>query len=476
MRNALALTLTLCLLTTAQAAPGDARRTDSLTDNAPKQATLVPIARLTHKAIAECSGFAYTGGAFWCHNDSGAEAVLYRSETPDFKEPQVFEVPGADSVDWEELTVFEGDILVCDTGDNRRLRENVTLYRVRYDAEKKTISRTATYNIKYPDGAHDCEGVCVVDGKVHMFVKNRGEKVTAVFRCDELKDKATITPVAVGDITLEKDEQITAADISGNDVLLLSYTRLYQYKKDKLSGAPVKSTLIGARQCEAMCFKGPDLFIANEQRDVYQINDFLTRDYDSILPPIGKTTLNLLDDAVEPDGTGDAWANFRVEIPLQFKLEDEHLHWAIAGDCLMLHAKLRYRGEFQGTRANRVGSGLLLTFGKERRVKFNAEDVQLFIGDNGQTGLDAWRIDATGDEPVLAQVEGARFKGKVKSNVMEFEAALPLKLIFGEKVPEAFLFNTFGISMHTEDEVVFSGPDYFAYFRPYLWGDVTVKR
>lgn len=475
MRKALALTLSLCLLAVVHAAPGEEHK-DSVTESTPKAATLTPVAHIDHKALNECSGMAWLGGAFWAHNDSGAEAVLYRSETPDFKDPQVFDVPLADSVDWEELAVLEGDLLVCDTGDNRRNREHVSLYRVRYDAEKKTIARVATYDVQYPDGCHDCEGVCVIDGKVHMFVKNRGEKVTAVFRLDELKTASMNTPVAVGELVLEAGEQITAADISGDDVLLLSYTHIYQYKKNKLSGEPVRATLIGARQCEALCFKGADVFIANEQRDVYEIDNFLKREFVSILPPLGTTTLNVLKDNVEPDGTGDAWANFRVEIPLQFKLEDEHLHWAIAGDSLMLHAKLRYRGEFNGTRATGVGSGLLLTFGKERRVTFNAEDVQIFIGDNGQTGLDAWRIDAVGNEVKLASVAGAMFKGKVKSGVMEFEAALPAKLIFGEKVPEAFLFNAFGISMHTEDEVVFSGPDYFAYFRPYLWGDVTVKR
>lgn len=476
MRNLFALLLTVCLFAVAQAAPPDAKASDSLTDVAPKQANIAPVARIAHKAISECSGFAYTGGAFWTHNDSGAEAVIYRSETPDFKDAQAFEVPGADAEDWEELAVLDGDVIVCDTGDNHRAREQVTLYRVRFDAEKKSIARTATYSVKYPDGAHDCEGVCTIDGKIHLFVKNRGEKTTSVFRCDALEAGKTSTPALAGELDLPKGEQITAADLSGDTVVLLTYTHLYQYKKDKLSGAPLKSTLLAARQCEALCFKGPDLFFANEQRDVYRIDNFLGREYESTLPLLGKAGVNVVKDNVEPDGTGESWSNFRSEVPLECKLEDEHLRWVIAGEYLMLHARLRYQGEFQATRENDLGSGLLLCFGKERRLRSNADDILLLIGDNGQTGLDCWRLDDSGKEIKLQPFGGCKFKGSVKNRVMEFEAALPLKGLFGEATPDAFLFNAFGLSMHTEDEVLFSGQDFFALFRTYLWGDVTVKR
>ena len=476
MRNALALLLTLFIFANAKAAPGEAAVRDSLTDIAPKQATLAPVSRIAHKAINECSGLAFMGGAYWTHNDSGAEAVVYRSTTPDFSDSQAFEVNGADAEDWEELAVLEGDLLIFDTGDNHRAREKVSLYRVRYEPNTRTLLRAATYHITYPDGAHDCEGVCVIDGKVHLFVKNRGEKTTGVFRCDTLDAAKVNTPVLAGELEIEKGEQITAADISGDTVVLLTYTHLYQYKKDNLSGAPLKSTRLGARQCEALCFAGNDLYFANEQRDVYRIENFLKRDYESTLPVLGKATLNVIKDAAEVDGSGESWANFRTEVTLDCRMEDEHLRWVIAGDCLMLHARLRYEGEFQSTRENDLGSGLLLCFGKERRLKSNDDDVLLLLGDNGQTGLDCWRLDNSGKEIKLKPLTGCKFKGTVKNRVMEFEASLPLKSLLGGEVPEAFLFNAFGLSMHTRDEVLFSGLDFFALFRPYLWGDVTVKK
>lgn len=472
MRPALVPASFLCLLSLVAAQAGSG---DSLAEVAPKRALLTPVSRIACKGLNECSGFAYVGGAFWAHNDSGAEARLYRSETPDFANAQVFDIKGADAEDWEELTVLDGDILVCDTGDNHRARERVTLYRVRYDAGTKSAALSATYHITYPDGAHDCEGVCVIDGKVHLFVKNRGEKTTAVFRCDKLEDGRNHTPKAIGELDLEKGEQITAADISGDTVVLLTYTHLYQYRKDKLAGAPAKQTLLAARQCEALCFAGSALYIANEQRDVYRIDNFLARDYEAALPKLGSTTLNTMKDAVEVDGTGESWSNFRTEIALENRLEDEHLHWAIAGDSLMLHAKLRYQGEFQATRRNDLGSGLLLCFGRERRLRASADDIILLVGDNGHTGLECWRLDNSAKEITLSPLTNCRFKGQVKNRVMEFEAALPLSTLLGKETPREFLFNAFGLSMHTQEEVLFSGLDFFALFRPYLWGDVKVS-
>lgn len=473
MRHALIFTVLICLVSLASA---QSKTADSLSEVAPKRATLTPVARIAHKALNECSGLAFAGGAYWAHNDSGSEARLYRSETPDFVNAQVFDIKGADAEDWEELAVIEGDLLVCDTGDNHRARERVTLYRVRYDAPAKTASLIATYHVTYPDGAHDCEGVCVIDGKVHLFVKNRGEKTTAVFRCDKLENGKNHVPQIAGELDLAKGEQITAADISGETVVLLTYTHLYQYHKDKLAGAPLKKTQLAARQCEALCFAGHALCFANEQRDVYRIDHFLARDYEVALPRLGQATLNTLKEGVELDGTGESWSNFRSEIALENRMENEHLRWVIAGDCLMLHASLRYQGEFQSTRRNDLGSGLLLCFGRERRLRAEADDVIVLIGDNGHTGLECWRLDHSAKEIALAPVAACRFKGQVKQGVMEFEAALPLSSLFGNETPREFLFNAFGLSMHTQDEVLFSGLDFFALFRPYLWGDVTVKQ
>lgn len=489
MRHSFSACFLLSIATLVSAAPDPKRPQDSLTDTAPGVATLEPVARISDKRIDECSGLAYAGGAFWANNDSGSDAVLYRSTKADFANAEAFEVPGADAIDWEDLAVLDGDILACDTGDNGRKRESVTVYRVRYlaatDDKPARVERLATYPIRYPDGAHDAEGCCVIDGKLHIVVKNRGEASTSVFRVDELKDAKDLAggfnkPVSVGKLELEVGDQVTAADYDAETgtIVLLTYYHLLQYKKERFSGKPLKSTLLAARQCEALCFHGKQLVFTNEQRDVFAIDDYLARDYASMLPILGEASLPLVKDTFEIDGTGDAWANFRAEVPLQHRLEDEHLRWLIAGDKLLLQARLRYRGDFQSSReANgSLGSGLILMFGKDRTLELGKQEVQIAIGDNGQTGIDCWRMDLTGDALKLKPLAGCKFKGSVKGGVFEFEAAIELKSIFGEMTPDSFMFNALGWTLHGPTEVQFSGQDHMALFRPYIWGEVTIRK
>lgn len=481
------LVLTLAALAVCAQSPSSGER-DSLTEVSEKHAALEPVARIALTELNECSGLQYLGGAFWAHNDSGAEARLYRSTELDFAKSDILDVPGADNVDWEDLAALDGDLLACDIGDNGRARESVMVYRVRYvpAGEKPArVDLVASYPIQYPDGAHDAEGAFVMDGKLHLVVKNRGEKSTTLFRLDELKDardlagKANVA-LAVGELTLPAGEQITAADFdsASGTLVLLSYTHIYRYSGDKLSGEPAHKTLIAARQCEAICFKGSRLVFANEQRDVYAVNGFLQTKYESMLPALGKAVLPVVKDAFEIDGTGEAWSNYRSEIALAGRGQDEHLGWLLAGDRLLLKGKLRYHGDFQSSRlvSSSLGSAVLLSFGAERRLNVAAQDVQIAIGDNGERGLEAWRMDLTGERIKLSRLQECQLKGSVKKGVLEFEASIAAGQVWGEKIPESFLFNAMTWKLRGERELQFSGEDIYSLFRPYLWGDVNLRR
>ncbi len=261
-------------------------------------------------------------------------------------------------------------------------------------------------------------------------------------------------------------------------VVLLSYTHIYCYSRDKLSGEPARKTLIAARQCEAICFKGSRLVFANEQRDVYAVNGFLQTKYESMLPALGKAVLPVVKDAFEIDGTGEAWSNYRSEIALAGRGQDEHLGWLLAGDRLLLKGKLRYHGDFQSSRlvSSSLGSAVLLSFGAERRLNVAAQDVQIAIGDNGERGLEAWRMDLTGERIKLSRLQECQLKGSVKKGVLEFEASIAAGQVWGEKIPESFLFNAMTWKLRGERELQFSGEDIYSLFRPYLWGDVNLRR
>ena len=68
-------------------------------------------------------------------------------------------------------------------------------------------------------------------------------------------------------------EQVTAADFdpAGGTVALLTYDRILGYPRDRLAGAPSWRIAITAGQCEALCFDGGRLIIANEGRQVFAV-------------------------------------------------------------------------------------------------------------------------------------------------------------------------------------------------------------
>jgi len=260
---------------------------------------LAPIARLRHERINECSGIEWTGDAFWVNNDSGDEPVLYRSPSLDFADPEILAVPGAGAADWEDITTLAGDVLACDIGDNLRLRDNLMLYRVRYQAsiERPTgtvparLDLIASYPVRYPDGRHDAEAAFTAGDTLYIVSKDRGEG-THVYRFAPLLDRSELrageanVPERIAQLDLERGDQVTAADYDPmtRTVVLLTYDRILRYPLRSLSGKPASATSIRARQCEALCFQARDLVFTNEQRDVYRIADFLNRSPQTLRP------------------------------------------------------------------------------------------------------------------------------------------------------------------------------------------------
>lgn len=252
---------------------------------------LAPVRRteITHRLIGENSGIVWLDGAFFVHNDSGDAATVYRSTALDFAAAEILPLPGARARDWEDIAVFEGDLLVGDIGDNRRHRTDVMLYRARYRSaleigrSQGRLELVAAYPVRYPDGPHDAEGLAVVDGRVHLITKNRGEGFTGVYRFDQLVDRAELrpgeanVPRKIGHLELREDEQVTAADFDPRNRLLvvLTYHRVLAWPAERLDGPPALGLEIALKQCEAICVQDDRLVITNENREVYVIEEYV---------------------------------------------------------------------------------------------------------------------------------------------------------------------------------------------------------
>ncbi len=121
-------------------------------------------------AIDESSGLVDLGSTMVTVNDSGGDPVLYVLDSRTGR--TVGRTTFADSVvDTEALAPGGEDVVwVGDIGDNRGVRDHVTVYRVPVRPGDRTVAAPA-YRLVYPNGAQDAESMVVHDGRVYLISK-----------------------------------------------------------------------------------------------------------------------------------------------------------------------------------------------------------------------------------------------------------------------------------------------------------------
>lgn len=138
--------------------------------------------------LPEGSGVAVsrlTPGLLWSHNDSGPPALVGVDASGTVTARVT--VTGARVVDWEDLAAgpcAQGSCLyIADIGDNNRVRQRVTIYRVPEPRPGETMTRPAeAIDAVYPDGPHDAEAL-VVAGPDELFIISKAPaRETALYR------------------------------------------------------------------------------------------------------------------------------------------------------------------------------------------------------------------------------------------------------------------------------------------------------
>jgi len=454
---------------------------------------LQPAGRLELPQLTECSGIACLGGAYWAHNDSGDGPTLYRATTLEFGNAEVLEVPGASARDWEDIDTIDDDIVVFDVGDNRLKRTDCTIYRVRYLARTDErgadlpgeLSLVAAYRFRYPDGPHDAEAGIVIDGKIHLVTKAAREPSTIVYRFDDLPvaggstRNVSYTPVKVGELELEPGEQVTAGtyDAPSGTLLLLTYSSILRYSKDRLSGPPLARTRIWARQCEAMAICGTTLLITNEERDVFSLPEFLASSYAVLAPnregssvPLHLGTFRLGQDA-------SSWKAYSRDLPLRNAEPGEFAQWLLTGDRLLVRAGFRAAGAIVPTgNPATVGTCVVLMFApiEAREEDAIALATHVVVGVDGNRRVRAWRLLLSEGGPVLSDLPGAEIVGHSESG-LEFELSLPTHLLFERDMPSRFLFDLQATGFRKDDDPYYFNQGPFALERPLAWADVRVE-
>lgn len=123
--------------------------------------------RLSDPRIPESSGVASSSWAddlIWTHNDSGDQPRFFAVDTSTCRVRGVYDVAGAEAVDWEDMVRSGTTLHFGDIGDNNAQRATVTVYDVPEpvrDSPSGPVFPSATRVLTYPDGPHDAESLFV---------------------------------------------------------------------------------------------------------------------------------------------------------------------------------------------------------------------------------------------------------------------------------------------------------------------------
>lgn len=268
--------------------------------------------------ISELSGIAKSqyDDAYWVHNDSGDAPRLYAIDgegkvlIPPFlrnqyhgedaergKEPYPgLRVELAANIDWEDITVADGNVYIADMGNNGNARRDLGIY-VLTEPNPRAIYRARPLQfipVSYPDQDSyppeqwhfDSESIFVVDGVIYVLTKHRGE---TIFQLDNGTNLYRLTDWQTDRINvLEKVDShddvffATAADLSpdGEWLAVLGYTEIWLFPKpndgDKwLSGEARRTNLsmLSTGIAEAISWvDNSTLLIGNERGGVFQVN------------------------------------------------------------------------------------------------------------------------------------------------------------------------------------------------------------
>ena len=243
------------------------------------------VGRFTAKGIVEPSGLVASRrhpGIFWTHNDSGNPPALFavRQDGTLVREYAV----AAPNVDWEDVAIDDhGHIYLGDTGDNLHILPVHAILRVDEPdpAEPdpaKPLAATAFY-FRYPEGKRfDAEALFVEGDRAFVIAKSDLGHEADLFTVPLDAATPLLKPATARRIgALAKlTRPATGASITPDGrylaVIAIGEARIYRRDAD---GRFVHAAKLKAPrgQVEAIAWSGGDLILANEEREIYKIDE-----------------------------------------------------------------------------------------------------------------------------------------------------------------------------------------------------------
>jgi len=244
---------------------------------------LVPSGRLDDPEIREASGIVKSRrhpGIFWVHNDSGNPPALFAVRA-DGRLVRSYRV-GAPNVDWEDIAADdEGHLFIGEIGNN----DNRLPFRAIYRLDEPDPSRAgegpirvglASYYTFPKDRRFDAESLFVDQGKAYLVAKRSDGRPAELFRVPLDPPASLLRPALPESVGVLPGcvEPATGADLSadGRRLAVVTNSAARVYTREAEGGWALAATVpFLARDVEAICWDGPDLVLAGEDRSIYRI-------------------------------------------------------------------------------------------------------------------------------------------------------------------------------------------------------------
>jgi hypothetical protein len=213
--------------------------------------------RFTDSRIVESSGIArstYDRRVLFTHNDSGDSNRVF-AVAKDGKTRAVLTLKDAVAWDWEDISTGPNHTLwIGDIGANLLRRPTIQVYRFTEPRSLTTSTIPAIrYDLTYPDGRHNAEGLLVHPKTGRVYVVTKGTNGGAVYAAPSRLSTSRVNRMTK---VARAPKMISAATFSadGSTIVLASYTKAFLYKSfggsartvAKPSGESVEITTGGA--------------------------------------------------------------------------------------------------------------------------------------------------------------------------------------------------------------------------------------
>ncbi len=212
-------------------------------------ASAINTGRLRGADISEASGLVASlrfPGSMWTHNDSGSPAEIFLVDSTGSSQSVIF-LESITNRDFEDIARDGSTILVADIGDNRGVRDEVSIisFTEPQTLGNQSITPSAMYRMTYPDGPRDAETLLVDPFTRDWYIITKREASVRVYRYAHPQDPNVVKELEriPGQLPMTS---VVGGDVSpdGTEILAKTYEVVYYWTRQ--GNEPLSETLMRA--------------------------------------------------------------------------------------------------------------------------------------------------------------------------------------------------------------------------------------